>query len=231
MTIPININSRFGRLTVIGHGETRYSCYVRYWECRCDCGTVKLISANRLRNGDCKSCGCLRREVSAERMKTTARTHGEAVHGQETVEFQTWSSRVSACTSPKNVSYKNYGGRGIKICEGYRLSYPLFLKDVGRRPSGSHSIDRINNNGHYSCGKCDQCLTNDWPFNLRWATPKQQARNRRDNHMLTINGETLCLSEWEERHGLPKRILSKRIRHGCPTENLFLPSKRCSVEA
>lgn len=215
----IENGDKFERLTVICR-STRPACYPHfYWDCQCDCGTFKTVSDNKLKARQVRSCGCLRREVSAIRMRAAARIHGEAVHGQETPEFYTWTSIIARTTNPNCANWARYGALGVTICERWRNSYQTFLADVGRRPSSLHSIDRYPDPfGNYE------------PGNVRWATAKQQGQNRRNNHLLTINGITKCLSAWEDQYGLPPRILSRRIKYNWPIEKLFSPSRRNAAQ-
>lgn len=173
------------------------------------------MTDNKLKTGETKSCGCLRRETASANGKTN-RVHGEAIHGKETPEYKAWIIRRSLTTNP---AFVNYQGRGIKLCKGWWDSYPAWLAAVGRRPSPQHSIDRIDNNGHYSCGQCEECL-NGWPMNVRWATSTEQLRNTRSNKLITINGETLCQAEWAERFGLSQSSLSARLRRKWPIERI-----------
>lgn len=181
----------------------------------CDCESRRQVSDNKLKAGEIRSCGCLRRETCGATGKTN-RTHGEAVHGQETPEFQVWQGIIGRTTNPKDPRWRYYGAMGVTVDSRWRESYEMFLADVGRRPSDEHSIDRYPDpNGNYE------------PSNVRWATAKEQARNRRDNKFLTVNGETHCWAAWEELCGLPKRIIAKRVSQGWPlTEVLLQPSAR-----
>ena len=165
------IGTRFGRLVVLGPGKEK-----RYLLCRCDCGTEKEIREDHLRHGATKSCGCYRREFSRKQMlKIMVRTHGMS----KTPEYHIWLNLRYRCNTPSSDAYDMYGGRGIQVCQRYDESFEAFYEDLGPRPSDSHSIDRTDNDGHYSCGKCNQCLENGWGTNLRWATPTQQTRNSR----------------------------------------------------
>ncbi len=104
------------------------------------------------------------------------------------------------CLNPNDRRWAAYGGRGIKVCARWLEAYENFLADMGRRPSSKHSLDRYpNNDGNYE------------PTNCRWATPSQQARNTRDNHRLTHNGETLALVEWQERTGIHWATIKERV--------------------
>jgi hypothetical protein len=119
------------------------------------------------------------------------------------------------CFNPKHKFYRNYGGRGIKVCRRWRRSFANFLADVGPKPSPELSIDRYaDKNGHYSCGKCKECVAEGWSFNVRWATDEQQARNTRGNRLLTHDGETLTVTEWSERTGIGMTTILFRLFHG-----------------
>jgi len=112
-----------------------------------------------------------------------------------------------------SVNSQYHGGRGIKVCERWR-AFENFLTDMGQKPFSEASIDRIDNDGNYSCGHCEECLRNGWPANCRWATDKEQQRNTRQNRMLTYNGKTMCLAEWGELLGIEYNILWARLNRG-----------------
>lgn len=129
----------------------------------------------------------------------------------ETPMYLLWKGIKRRCYRVKARDYANYGGRGIKVCAGWRSCFKAFYADMGERPSPQHQIDRKDGNGHYSCGHCEECLSNGWPANCRWATRAEQNRNRRDNRMLTFNGETMCLADWAKRKKMHKSSLSARL--------------------
>lgn len=121
---------------------------------------------------------------------------------------------VYRCNSPKARGYRHWGGRGIKVCDRWqgRDGFANFLADLGERPSRQHSIDRIDNNGNYE------------PDNCRWATSKEQANNRRDNHLIAHDGITLNATQWADRTGLKRVTIRQRLRNGwTPEEALTTP--------
>lgn len=110
------------------------------------------------------------------------------------------------CGSPKHVAYANYGGRGITVCDRWKTSVANFIEDMGPRPSPLHELDRIDNNKGYE------------PANCRWLDRRGQARNRRSNRLLTINGQTRTVAEWAEISGTPATVISKRLSANWPDE-------------
>lgn len=145
------------------------------WKCLCDCGTERIVKGFLLRGGRSNSCGCLRSDLISFRNTT----HGKT----KTSEYNIWRKMICRCTLVNDPNYKNYGARGIKVCDRWR-DFTNFLEDVGLRPSDSHSLEREDNNKGYS------------PDNCRWATKIVQANNRRTNRLITAFGETKTITEW-----------------------------------
>jgi hypothetical protein len=194
---PLDLTGqRFGRLIAERIDDARHQGRIR-WRCRCDCGEAVDVLAKLLRNGHTQSCGCLSLDVH----RASNSTHG----GSSSSEFRIWVKMRARCNDPKSRRFARYGGRGIAVCTRWDESFAAFLADVGRRPRG-FSIDRIDNDGNYE------------PGNVRWAAPKEQNRNRSDNHKITVDDTTLTIAEWAERSGVAKNTLYGRIGRGMSPE-------------
>jgi len=167
------------------------------WLCLCDCGETKLVNGCNLRMGNSMSCGCFRVETQQKRLTT----HGESKGSKQTSEYKVWTDMKGRCNNPKHKFFSYYGGRGITICKRWMI-FENFLIDMGRRPSNKHSIDRKDNSNGYD------------PCNCRWATKIEQQRNMRNNRLLTLNGDTFCVTEWSERLGLKEGIIRGRLNKG-----------------
>lgn len=199
--------SRFGRLAVLRRAGSRLGSSA--WECLCDCGKTITARACHLRRGYTSSCGCLRSEIRS----AVHTTHGELLGGRFTHEYRSWSHMKNRCGNPKNAAYKNYGGRGIRVCERWVLSFAAFLSDMGRCPPGL-TLDRRNNNGHYE------------PSNCRWASLSQQASNRRSSRYLQYDGQNLTVLQWAKRLGVRHQLICRRLDRGWTvSETLTIPPR------
>jgi hypothetical protein len=162
MKPPIIVEGQqFKSLTAIRF-ESKTAKYQQRWLFRCVCGEEKIARVDHVRRGLIISCGCFQEQSRI--------THGSS----DSPEYACWEGLIARCERPTATGYENYGGRGISVFPEWRQSFPAFLAAVGLRPSALHTIDRINNNGNYE------------PGNVRWATRKQQQRNRRVNKVTEV---------------------------------------------
>lgn len=157
---------KFGRLTAVRIAGKQGRAVV--WLCRCDCGKDAAVRSDNLRAKvrPVTSCGCAKRG-DPKPPRVSLRRKGE-MHGMSrTPEYRAWSQAIRRCHVPKSLNFKNYGGRGISVCQEWKASFAAFFAHVGLRPHPSMSIDRINNDGNYE------------PGNVRWATRTMQNNNTR----------------------------------------------------
>lgn len=135
--------------------------------------------------------------------------HGFARRGQKTKEYHIWRGIIARCENPNNKNFHQYGGRGISICKEWRNDFTKFLKDVGKKPTPKHTIDRVDSNGNYE------------PNNCKWSTWKEQQNNKRSNKMLTLNGKSLTVSQWAEQLGVKQGTLYMRVHRGWSDEKIL----------
>ena len=211
-TAAINLTGRtIGKWTVLGAvRRERFPAGGEhvYWLCRCSCGNEREVNGASLRkNGASTSCGCTQRQL-AQAVGLANIRHGM----KNTSEWQAWSSMRSRCLSSSHKQFPSYGGRGIIICERWAI-FENFFSDMGLKPSSLHSIDRIDNDGNYEPGNC------------RWATKKEQQRNRRANRLVTAFGKTAPLIVFFDKHGPKSRQYRKalfELDKGTPDEKAVI---------
>lgn len=193
---------RFGRLTVLSQASK--PAHVKFggtfWRCRCDCGRELVTRGGTLTGGQSQSCGCAREEALT-RLGVGKTVPGVSVPVKSLPEYKVWQAMLHRCRTPTAKAYKNYGARGIAVCDRW-LTFSNFLADMGSRPSPEHSLDRIDNDGNYVPGNC------------RWATVVEQVRNTRRKRMITHNGETFPLWKWAEITGFDTKTIAARLRRG-----------------
>lgn len=195
------IGKVYGYLTVLGEGgyhTTTGGNKHRKLLCQCKCGNQVAITATKVNTGYTKSCGCFMVETS----RKTMTTHGLS----KTSEHKIWCMMKARCYNPSNKDYYNYGQRGILMDEKWRNSFEAFYSDMGPKPKGKYSIDRIDNSKGY------------FKENCRWATDKEQARNHTNNRLITYNGETKCLAEWAELYNMKYNYLKFLLNNDVPFE-------------
>ena len=201
------IGKKYGRLKVLrlmGKSKDRHLL----WEAECECGKIRVVLGRSLRRGITRSCGCLQRETASRK----ATKHGMAGIPMYIV----WRGMLGRCLNTNDKAYKDYGGRGIRVCKRW-LKFENFFQDMGKRPEGM-TLDREDNNGNYEPGNC------------RWATQKEQCRNTRRNKFVEYKGEKKTISEWAEQIGMSSTTLWKRLDRGWSVERALKPQhdvRRC----
>lgn len=199
MTLPIDLTGKvFGRLKVISRPPNTSGGKAK-WECLCKCGTVTVAISENLRNGRTKSCGCWNIEALSKRSKT----HGMS----KSHTYMIWIAMKQRCGNTNSKDYKDYGYRGIKVCDEWHI-FEEFLADMGEKPD-CMSLDRKDVNGDYCKDNC------------RWATTEEQANNTRQNINITHNGKTMTLSQWSKELCLNYGTISNRYRKGDRGDYLF----------
>lgn len=193
------IKQKFNRLIVI-HQAGKNKWGEIKWLCLCDCGNQIVTLGKYLRNNDTKSCGCLNIEKTIKR----STKHNHSKRNKITKTYQIWKSMRQRCTNPNNKRYGDYGGRKITVCKRW-MKFENFLQDMGERPEG-YSIHRKNNNKGY------------YKSNCKWATRTEQARNKRNNHLITYKGKTQCLASCSEAFDISYSALKSRLQRGSSVE-------------
>lgn len=182
---------RFGRLLVLQRDGCNKHGQIKWW-CECDCGACKHVLGGMLRSGMTQSCGCIKRESIAK----VNYKHGM----KDTPIHRIWWAMMQRCHDKNSQAYPRYGGRGINVCARWQ-EFAAFYADMGDRPAGM-SLERINNDGDYE------------PGNVRWASSKDQANNRRSNRFIEHNGERLTVAQWAAKSGVPMGTLWSRLKRG-----------------
>lgn len=178
---------KFNHLTVIARAENQGKRVM--WRCKCDCGGEIITRGDSLQTGHTVSCGC----ISSQRLAEHRYKHGKV--GSRA--YMTWQSMKDRCLNQNNENYYLYGGRGIKVCEGW-MNFEGFFLDMGDPPQG-HSIDRKDPDGNY----CKE--------NCRWASTYDQARTKRTNIVIEWGGQTRILADWSAHLGINVDTLYARI--------------------
>lgn len=192
--VKYHAGQRFGNVVLLQLVGNR-----GYWKMQCDCGTEFVSRVNPYKNGKYRTCGCSRYDGSKQAKHNQSRTN----------TYHIWQGMKRRCNNPNNASYKDYGGRGIKVCDRWLNSFENFIADMGKRPSKKHSIDRIDVDGDYC------------PENCRWATKKEQANNTTKTIHITHDGVTHSICEWCDIYGIPYRTAHGRYDSGYPFEKIF----------
>lgn len=197
------IGKKFNRITILDIWQNPEK---KYYMCRyhCVCGNVKETRLTNVKNGYLKSCGCLKyiHSIPSE--------ENDAVGKIKHPLHPAWASMMSRCYHKSSTAYYLYGGRGIKVCDEWRnfWNFVKWSDSIGGRPDG-YTLDRIDVDGDYC------------PENCRWASDEVQQNNKRTNHYLTYNGETLTLSQWSRKLGLSRYAIQYRFMQGWSADEIL----------
>lgn len=189
---------RFGRLSVTRRdGSKTYPSgkTSTAWLCVCDCGNSHRTTKGALMSGSSKSCGCFQRE------DLSARRRARALGLSNTKVYHAWVGMISRTSDIRDIGWRNYGGRGITVCEKWK-SFLEFYNDMGEPPTSRHSLGRKDNEKGYFKDNC------------RWETQKEQTRNTRRNVILTVNGESKCAQDWSAVSGVKAGLIRARVKAG-----------------
>lgn len=211
---------RFGRLTVVARSDGRGGSK-RGWICRCDCGNMVTVSVANLCGGQI-SCGCARFDIgkySSEHNRTHGASYKTPQNESDHRLYEVWHSMKGRCTLQTDPNYKNYGGRGITVCDEWANNFVAFRdwaysNGYVNAQKGQCTIDRIDVNGNYE------------PSNCRWVTIKQQANNKRTNRYFEIDGVTHTLAEWSEIYGVSRKLVRDRLCRGWDIQDALTKPKR-----
>lgn len=196
----IKVNEKYHMLTVIElvkiYKKDKPKLYRTWARCKCDCGKDIFIRANNIHNGQ-KSCGCLR-VTRKPRL-----THGYS----RSKIYKVWATMKNRCYREKTERYKNYGGRGIKVCSEWLSSSEAFIKwALANGYREGLTLERKNNDGNYE------------PNNCSWETLTKQSNNKQNTVILELNGVRKSLSEWSEATGIKRSTIYARVKKGWPIE-------------
>lgn len=204
--LPVEVGEKYGKLTVIEKLEGTWL------KCKCDCGNITYCTSSRLKPGNTKSCGCLQKATLIQRNIERTKHGAKALRAAERL-YGIWGKMKERCYRPENHAYKDYGGRGIKVCDEWINDYVAFKEwAMSTGYADSLTLDRIDNNGNYCPGNC------------RWATAKEQANNRRNSRRIEYDGLDLTVSEWSDKTGIPyKKIYRKYFERGMSAKEALTP--------
>lgn len=198
------VGQRFGRLVVIDLAGRAKGNTARLWACKCDCGETTRVATRHLRNGHTSSCGCAARESNTR-------------HGMmKTPEYQAWQAMKSRVLESSR-QRSRYFDRGIKVCDRWAVSFEAFFEDMGSHPGHGYSLDRIDNDGGYA------------PSNCRWATKREQDRNKSTNVIITafgITGPIASVYEAIKPPAVKYQLVTLRVRKGWDPEQAFTTPPR-----
>lgn len=198
---------RFGRLVAVERAESGICCgkKVTKWKCKCDCGNEVIVEAHSLRMGRTKSCGCFNAETRLKLLKERSTTHGSCY----TRLYITYAGMKDRCYNKNCKKYKNYGGRGIKICQEWLDDFLNFKEwTITHGYTDELTIERIDVNGNYC------------PENCKWIEPKMQAYNKTNSHYVYYKNEKMTVGELAKKTEVPYDFVLYRAYKNMPLDNI-----------
>lgn len=190
------VGQKFNRLVVLSEYSIRTKWGAVKYLCKCSCGKEVIVSGTNLKSGNTKSCGCYAIE------KITKRGHNNAKHMRSgSLTNKIYYQMISRCYKQQNEKYESYGKRGITVCDRWLKSFQNFYSDMGDKPIGDYSIERIDNNGNYC------------PENCKWATRTEQQNNKRTNHIIEYKGLKYTMANLCKVTGMKYELLHSRIHY------------------
>lgn len=197
------MNKKYGKLTILGiEYQKKYSngTIIDFVKCKCECGNIKIINFNNIKRGLVKSCGCITKTANGM---------------SKTRIYQIYRHLINRCYRQKDISYKNYGNKGITVCEEWRNDFMSFYNwSMAHDYADDLTIDRIDVNGNYE------------PSNCRWVNMTVQQNNRTNNRVLEYKGQKKTITEWAKYCGLSYRNLYYRLKNGYTIEEAIEKPKR-----
>lgn len=215
LNIDTFIGKKYGKLQIVSldYKKQKYAKngrkdgFLYYFKCLCECGNYTVVNLHDLTSHHTQSCGCYQKDQTSKSNKT---------HGlKNSPVFYIWTSMKQRCLNPNNRAYKNYGGRGITVCDEWKDDFKAFYDwAMANGYKEKLSIDRIDVNGNYE------------PSNCRWATRRIQSRNTRKNIIVEYKDEKLCLKDLAVKYNIDYKLLHKRFKKGWSIEKaLTTPTK------
>ena len=191
------VGHKYGKLTAL-HRISNADGHTKY-ECKCECGNIVIVDSCNLSTGATKSCGCIRKSTT----KTLKLSHGQC----GTRLYRCWRNMIDRCENFNNVEYKNYGNRGIFVCEEWHSFNNFYIWALSNGYKDTLTIERIDVNKGYS------------PDNCTWADYYTQARNRTDNVKIRFNGKEMILTDWAKEVGINESTIRARLKRGWSIED------------
>lgn len=200
--------TKYGKLTILKYEDGK-------WHCKCDCGNLTQAYVYNVKSGKTKSCGC----------GVGYNTHGMSY----SYEYRIYNHMLDRGAAGAAGAEGRYRAVVCRRWARKKTGFTRFFEKMGKAPSEEHTLDRIDNDGNYSCGDCSECKRKGWVFNCRWATRREQSNNRSNTVMVMWKGVTKPASYWDDEMGYPKKTVAGRIRAGWSVKKVMTTPVRRKV--